>query len=125
MYDHKEYRKAHLAEYAGYQRASRARNPRQHMVYAARQRARRDGLPCDIAVGDIAWATHCPVRGVELIYTEMPKASSRGNIATLDRKVNSLGYTKGNVFVISHRANRLKQDATADELAAILAYIKG
>ena len=43
---------------------------------------------------------------------------------TLDRKVNALGYVKGNVFVISHRANRLKQDATADELAAILAYMK-
>lgn len=31
----------------------------------------------------------------------------------------------GNVKVISWRANRLKADATADELAAVLHYMRG
>ncbi len=51
--------------------------------------------------------------------------NSRGNnYSTLDRVVPSLGYVKGNVRVISFRANRLKNNATIDEIRAILAYME-
>ena len=40
----------------------------------------------------------------------------------MDRYINEFGYVPGNVFVISQRANRIKSDATANELVAIAAY---
>ena len=42
----------------------------------------------------------------------------------LDRKINELGYVRGNVFVISRRANRIKSDATALELEEIARYMR-
>lgn len=51
--------------------------------------------------------------------------SRRDRKPSLDRVVPSLGYVKGNVRVISFRANRIKSDATADELRAVLSYTEG
>ena len=118
-----EYRRSHLKEYAAYQAASRKRNPRAHLVYDARARARRDGLPCDITMNDIDWVTHCPVLGIELAYLKGDR-NIRSNAATLDRRDNIRGYVRGNVFVISHRANRLKSDASPAELQALARYIR-
>ena len=44
--------------------------------------------------------------------------------AELDRLVPSKGYVKGNVRWISRRANRIKSDATIDELKKILKYME-
>jgi hypothetical protein len=41
----------------------------------------------------------------------------------LDRIDNNEGYVKGNVAVISFRANTLKNNATAEELRAIADYM--
>ena len=44
--------------------------------------------------------------------------------AELDRLVPSLGYVKGNVRWISRRANRIKSDASIEEIKAILKYME-
>lgn len=46
----------------------------------------------------------------------------RPNAASLDRIDNSKGYVRGNVMVISLRANAIKNNATAEELTAVAAY---
>jgi len=42
--------------------------------------------------------------------------------ATLDRVLPDLGYVPGNVIVISFRANRIKNDATLDELRLLVEF---
>lgn len=44
------------------------------------------------------------------------------NSPSLDRIEPDLGYVAGNAIVISNRANRLKSDATIDELRAIASF---
>jgi hypothetical protein len=39
--------------------------------------------------------------------------------ATVDRIWPARGYVRGNIIVISHRANTLKSDATPTELRAV------
>ena len=41
-----------------------------------------------------------------------------------DRVVPALGYVPSNIRVISFRANRIKSDASAAELRAVLEYVE-
>jgi hypothetical protein len=43
---------------------------------------------------------------------------------SLDRIDNNKGHVKGNVRMISYRANVLKSDATVEELTLVLADLK-
>lgn len=43
---------------------------------------------------------------------------------TLDRIVPEKGYVKGNVAVISHKANRIKNNGSLEELEAVVSYTK-
>lgn len=46
----------------------------------------------------------------------------KNNSPSLDRIRNELGYVRGNVIVISNRANRLKSDASIEELRDIASF---
>jgi hypothetical protein len=78
-----------------------------------------DGLPFNIELVDIKIPKRCPVLGILL------KAGAKGNPASpsLDRFKNELGYVKGNVFVISRRANVLKNDGTLAEFKRVVRYL--
>jgi hypothetical protein len=101
-------------------------HPREALVNAARRRAKVSGIDFSITCADLDWPSHCPVLGIPLRYNTTAGTIGKlcYNSATLDRKSNQLGYVVGNVFVISHRANRLKSDATEEEIAALFAYTK-
>jgi hypothetical protein len=122
-----EYRQGRLEQYAIYQRESRRKNPREHIVMAAKARAKRDGLPFNISVESLNWPEYCPVLGIKLDYSITTPGERRKRYAnpSLDRLVNELGYVNGNSFIISHRANRIKSDATVEEIEAVLKYMKG
>lgn len=83
------------------------------MIYSAKHRAKRDGVPFRITRGDIEVPECCPVLGHKL---EIGTRQSHEWAPTLDRIIPGLGYVLGNIRVISHRANRLKADATQEEL---------
>lgn len=86
----------------------------------ARYRAKRDGLDFTITEEDIVLTTHCPILGIPLTRHE-GQPGWHDDSYSLDRIDNSKGYIKGNVRIISNRANRLKCDATVEELEKVLA----
>lgn len=65
------------------------------------------------------FVTHCPLLNIELTY-EVLKESTPTNYASLDRIDPSKGYVEGNIQILSHRANTLKNDATVEELELII-----
>ena len=85
----------------------------------AKMRSKRSGLPCSISMLDVMGAVvdTCPLLGLPLIYAT---GKIHDNSPTLDRKICEHGYTKDNIAVISHRANRLKSDSTLEELQTLL-----
>lgn len=96
--------------------------PELRMLRRAKQRAKERGLNFDITAEDITIPTHCPVLGIEL---KVHKGRSGGNPESpaLDRIDNAKGYVKGNVMVVSHRANMMKVDASPEELIKFAEWV--
>jgi hypothetical protein len=65
---------------------------------------------------------YCPVLGIELLYGGT--GSIKDNSASIDRFDTTKGYIKGNVWIISHKANRMKSNATLDEIEKVYEYMK-
>lgn len=96
-------------------------HPELYLYRHAVKRAKKYGLPFNIQVEDIVIPDVCPILGIKLLKNEgQAKASS----PSLDRIIPKKGYTKGNVWVISYKANRLKSDATLEELKAIVSVLE-
>jgi hypothetical protein len=93
------------------------------MVQDARYRARRRGLDFDICADDFEYTEVCPVLGIPLRWGGDKAGAHADNSPSLDRVDNSKGYVKGNVVIISRRANVLKGDGCFDEIAAIALYM--
>lgn len=75
----------------------------------------------NIEFNDLSFPTHCPILGIELNYS----ASYRSDDSpSFDRIDSSKGYVKGNVAIMSWRANRIKNDGTAEEHQRIADFIK-
>lgn len=90
------------------------------LLAGAKKRAQEKGLLFTLRPEDVRIPTFCPVLGLRLA-AQVGKAGD--NSPTLDRVDPKYGYTKGNVVVMSHRANRLKADATAKELRLVLNWL--
>ena len=88
----------------------------------ARRRAKALGLPYRLAREDVAVPTHCPVLGIELAPGTGGRAINSS--PTLDRIRPELGYVRGNVAIISMRANRIKNDATPAELRRVADWLE-
>jgi hypothetical protein len=89
---------------------------------AAKSRAKKKNLPFNLEVEDIVIPDRCPVFGVPL-----ERAEGRGaddNSPTLDKLIPSLGYVKGNIAVISWKANRLKSNGSLTDFEAIVGWLR-
>lgn len=82
------------------------------MWNAAKSRANKKGREFSIELSDVVIPALCPVLGIPM---DRP---------SLDRIDGTKGYVKGNVRVISHRANMLKNNATIEELTLVLRDLK-
>lgn len=95
---------------------------RYSMLKNAQSRAREIGVPFKITLEDIPFIPdRCPVLDIPL--STQRQRPRRQDSPTLDRKSPALGYIPGNVSIISEKANRLKSNASPDELRKILFYL--
>lgn len=88
---------------------------------AAQKRAKASGTPFTITKDDITIPETCPVFGTKLI---VGTALFGPDSPSLDRIRPTEGYVPGNVWVISHRANMIKSDATLAELEQLVAALR-
>jgi hypothetical protein len=99
----------------------RRNNPIKHLLYAAKQRATKAGLPFDLVEEDIIIPKTCPVLGIPLVFNN---STTSDNSPSLDRIFPELGYISGNVRLISFKANRIKTNATVNEMEKVLKYMQ-
>jgi hypothetical protein len=100
---------------------SRMANPCREMLVKAKHRAKKAGLDFNVGLEDVVIPKVCPVLGIPIIRGTGSRPSP--NSPSLDRIDPAKGYVKGNVMVISNRANTLKNNASADELRKVADYV--
>jgi hypothetical protein len=98
-------------------------NREKNFLRVAKARAKKKGLDFNLEEKDIVIPAKCPVLGEPLKVNKGGKCNSP-NSPTLDRIDNSKGYVKGNVQIISWRANKIKADASLEELRKIVAHME-
>jgi hypothetical protein len=94
--------------------------PEKTLFHLAKQRAKKHKLEFSISESDIVIPENCPVLGIKL---SLSNSKLSNNSPTLDRVDPSKGYVKENIKVISWRANRLKSDASLEEIEKIVYYL--
>jgi hypothetical protein len=85
------------------------------MVQLAKSRAKRHGLPFNLTEDDIDIPVFCPALGIKLERGEQGRGNF-DNSPSLDKIIPAKGYVRGNVVVVSMLANRLKSNATIEQL---------
>jgi hypothetical protein len=92
-------------------------------IKSLRKRAFGKGLDFNLTIEDFKiLPTHCPVLGIEINYTN--KGKPQDNSPSVDRIDNTKGYTSDNIIIICYRANRLKNDASIEEIEKIYDFYK-
>lgn len=90
------------------------------MLRSARARAKSKGLEFNLEESDIIIPEKCPILGIPL---EVAEGSCKDASPSLDRYDSNMGYIKGNVEVISFRANTIKNAATQEELKKVYEWM--
>jgi hypothetical protein len=93
------------------------------MVRSAKRRAKVAGVPFSITKDDFKIPKLCPILGIELKHNSSGNGCAAPHSPSLDRIIPELGYVPGNIQVISHRANTIKNDATPEELMTVALYM--
>lgn len=112
---------ASIAKRRAREQNARHADPRLSMIRNAKQRAKRAGVPFDIALDDIVIPDTCPILGIPL---KIAPRTPTDNSPSLDRIFPARGYVRGNVAVISFRANAIKNSASINELLQVALWIE-
>jgi hypothetical protein len=118
---HKNNRVYHNKKLREFWHKRKAERPEFHLWELAKRRAKESGTPFTIKPVDIKIPEFCPVFGHKLEF--VPNSYSP-NTPSLDRRIPELGYIPGNVFIISHKANTMKSNATFAEIEQLYQYMK-
>lgn len=93
------------------------------MLNGARSRAKQKNILFNLDLDFLRSivVSHCPILGVELAWSTNRLNGNRAlpNSPSLDRIDPARGYVKDNVWIISHKANCIKSNATHEELKLV------
>lgn len=92
---------------------SRERNFEQEILRQCKSRAERKGLEFNLNLSDIVIPDKCPLLEVPFNFGNKKNYEYTPSIDRID---NSKGYIKGNVQIISMKANAMKNSASPEEL---------
>lgn len=97
------------------------RDPSTVLLGNAKTRAKRDGVLFSMTIDDVIVPEICPVLGIPITVGDGVTGDGSPSI---DRIIPSRGYVHGNVWVISHKANTIKSDATPVELMLVAVAVR-
>lgn len=89
------------------------RHIERYILTRAKNRAKKLGLDFNLELSDIVIPEICPLLEVPIV---LGNADDYEYSPSIDRIDNSKGYVKGNVWIISKKANSMKNSATKEEL---------
>lgn len=89
-------------------------NKEKFILYQIKNRSKRNNIEFDLTIDDIIIPEKCPILGVKLNL----RANSKDYkfAPSVDRIDPSKGYIKGNIMIISMKANLMKNNASVEEL---------
>lgn len=87
--------------------------------------AKKRGIQFSLTLVDLnnlTFPISCPILGIPLKHN---RGRAKDDSYSIDRIDSSKGYEIDNIIVVSWRANRLKNNATTEELELISRFYKG
>jgi len=94
-------------------RENRRKNITTSLLSAARRRAQQNNLEFNLTKEDIVIPDICPILLKPLVCGDKNDYSFSPSVDRID---NNKGYTKDNIQIISTKANKMKNNATKEEL---------
>lgn len=91
-----------------------SRHQEKRLLGAAKQRAHKGGIEFSLREEDIVIPENCPFLNIPL--TNLFGEGRVFSNASIDRIDPTKGYVKENIQIISDLANRMKQNATPEQL---------
>jgi len=91
-------------------------NPIKIRLASCKQSAKKRNIYFDLKEQDIVIPEVCPYLGTPL--TTIQGEERQQTNFSIDRIDSTKGYVPGNIQIISELANRMKQDATTEQLVA-------
>jgi hypothetical protein len=89
-------------------------SPEGRLLYRTYNTSQKDGFNYNLTIDDIIIPEYCPYLNIKL--STDPKDHKEPNYATVDRIESCKGYVKGNVQVISRKANMMKSLASQEQI---------
>ncbi len=97
-------------------RASQLKVPRTRLLKSAYRNAFYSNQVFSLKLKDIPAPSHCKYLGIKLFYLKSNLGQVPPNAASIDKIDPNKGYIPENIQVISFLANRMKNDATIEQL---------
>lgn len=93
------------------------------LLFKAKTRAKEKNIEFSISYKDLDIPELCPLLEIPIVWNVRTGRPTE-NSPSVDRIDNSKGYVKGNVWVISMRANFLKNSSSPKELEKLATNLK-
>lgn len=95
-----------------------------YLLSRLRTKCTKGDIEFDLTVDDLIIPDRCPILDIPLVFGNDNSTCTgpTDNSPSVDRIDPSKGYTKDNIVVVSQRANRIKNNATIQELQLLYQY---